>query len=78
MGDYPKPPSFTEAVALVTALPRGRATYQPDATQCLHGHPFESEDDCVLPEGWDRFMCKRCLTDAGQVEWALNQGDRDE
>lgn len=69
MSDYPDPPSFTEAVATVKALPRGRATYQPDATQCLHGHPFNSEADCVLPEGWDRFMCKCCLTEAGDTSY---------
>lgn len=36
-------------------------TYQPDATNCEMGHAFHSEADCFLPEGWDRFMCRRCL-----------------
>lgn len=43
------------------------STYQPDAQQCGNGHPFNSEADCVLPDGWDQFMCKRCLTDAGRI-----------
>lgn len=41
------------------------ATYSPDATVCAYGHSFESEADCVMPEDWDRFMCRRCLVGAG-------------
>lgn len=36
-------------------------TYRPDASECVKGHPFRSEADCVLPEGWDYFLCRRCV-----------------
>lgn len=36
-------------------------TYPPDATECRQGHPFASEADCVLPDGWDNFMCRTCI-----------------
>jgi hypothetical protein len=39
-------------------------TYAPDATECEKGHSFRSEADCVLPEGWDHFMCRRCVQEA--------------
>lgn len=38
-------------------------TYQPDATECSKGHLFTSEADCVLPEDWDNFMCRTCITE---------------
>lgn len=36
-------------------------TYPPDALNCELGHSFHSEADCFLPEGWDNFLCRRCL-----------------
>jgi hypothetical protein len=36
-------------------------TYPPNATNCAEGHVFHSEADCFMPEGWDNFMCRRCL-----------------
>lgn len=39
-------------------------TYLPDATECVKGHPFRSEADCLLPDDWDQFMCRRCVDQA--------------
>lgn len=36
-------------------------TYRPDEVQCVKGHRFLSEADCVLPEDWDYFLCRRCV-----------------
>lgn len=38
-------------------------TYKPDARGCAEGHKFSSEADCVLPEGWDYFFCRKCLNE---------------
>lgn len=45
-------------------LPPGwsqQRTYRPDETRCVNGHEFRSEADCILPDGWDHFLCRRCL-----------------
>lgn len=52
-----------EAEARAVAWTR---TYAPDATECVEGHPFRSDDDAVLPDGWDHFLCKRCVAEAAQ------------
>lgn len=36
-------------------------TYRPDETECVKGHQFRSEADCVLPEEWDYFLCRGCV-----------------
>lgn len=40
-------------------------TYAPNATQCVKGHRFASEADCILPEdevdAWDYFLCRVCV-----------------
>lgn len=48
-------------------------TYPPDAPTCVHGHPFRSEDDCVLPEGYDHFLCRRCVAALIDVETQFEQ-----
>lgn len=44
-------------------------TYAPDARGCVIGHPFRSEADCVLPEDWDHFLCRRCVEAAAHETW---------
>lgn len=39
-------------------------TYAPDARECAEGHPFRSDDDAVMPDGWDHFLCKQCVAEA--------------
>lgn len=48
---------------LVVAIWEKSETYAPTATQCGKGHRFASEADCVLPEDWDYFMCRACITE---------------
>lgn len=47
----------------VVAIWEMQNTYPPDATECNRGHRFASEADCVLPEGWDNFMCRTCINE---------------
>lgn len=46
--------------------------YRPDERQCVKGHRFTSEADCVLPEdevdAWDYFLCRRCVAELGPIE----------
>lgn len=48
----------------MSAIWDSQRTYAPDATECSEGHPFASEADCLLPEGWDNFMCRSCISTA--------------
>lgn len=56
----------------VDSLPKGALdlnTYAPDVTQCVKGHRFTSEADCILPEddidAWDYFLCRACVSELG-------------
>ena len=56
----------------VADLPAGALdlnTYRPNERQCVKGHPFASEADCVLPEdevdAWDNFLCRVCVVELG-------------
>lgn len=47
-----------------SSLPAGALelnTYRPNEAECVKGHPFRSEADCVLPAEWDYFLCRRCV-----------------
>ena len=51
------------------SLPAGALdlnTYAPNQTVCVKGHRFRSEADCVLPEEWDYFLCRRCVEALGE------------
>ena len=41
-----------------------REAQQERRNHGLKGHPFASEADCLLPDGWDNFMCRACVQEA--------------
>jgi hypothetical protein len=56
-----------------SSLPAGALdlnTYAPNQTECVKGHRFASEADCILPEdevdAWDYFLCRRCVEALGE------------